>query len=91
MQIKDFISQVNSKSNKKDLVSYLEDNISRIETIFYQSNFDSLNHARQNNFTLFERLGRPDEISPGAVFLASDESSFMTGSDLLMDGGFTAI
>jgi NAD(P)-dependent dehydrogenase (short-subunit alcohol dehydrogenase family) len=40
---------------------------------------------------LFERLGRPDEISPGAVFLASDESSFMTGSDLLIDGGFTAV
>ena len=46
MQIKDFISQINSKSNKKALVSYLEDNISRIETIFYQSNFDSLNNIK---------------------------------------------
>ena len=63
----------------------------RIETGRYVSNFDSVDHARENNFTLFDRLGRPDEISPGAVFLASDESSFMTGSDLLIDGGFTAV
>ena len=36
------------------------------------------------------RLGRPNEIAAGAVFLASDESSFMTGADLLLDGGYTA-
>ena len=36
------------------------------------------------------RLGRVGEIAQGAVFLASDESSFMTGSDLVMDGGYTA-
>ncbi len=36
------------------------------------------------------RLGEPEEIASGAVFLASDDSSFMTGSDLLIDGGYTA-
>ena len=36
------------------------------------------------------RLGRPDEIANGAVFLASSESSFMTGADLLLDGGYVA-
>ncbi len=36
------------------------------------------------------RLGTPEEIANGAVFLASDESSFVTGSDLLMDGGYLA-
>ena len=36
------------------------------------------------------RLGRPHEIANGAVFLASDESSFMTGADLLIDGGYAA-
>jgi len=36
------------------------------------------------------RLGRPDEMAKGAVFLASEESSFMTGADLLLDGGYSA-
>jgi NAD(P)-dependent dehydrogenase (short-subunit alcohol dehydrogenase family) len=37
------------------------------------------------------RLGHPQEIAAAAVFLASDGASFVTGSDLLVDGGYTAI
>jgi NAD(P)-dependent dehydrogenase (short-subunit alcohol dehydrogenase family) len=37
------------------------------------------------------RLGLPEEIARAAVYLASDASAFMTGSDLLIDGGYTAI
>ncbi|HPA39296.1 MAG TPA: glucose 1-dehydrogenase [Phenylobacterium sp.] len=36
------------------------------------------------------RLGVPREIADGIVYLASDESSFMTGSELVIDGGYTA-
>lgn len=37
------------------------------------------------------RLGQADEIAHAALYLASDASSFMTGSDLLIDGGYTAV
>jgi NAD(P)-dependent dehydrogenase (short-subunit alcohol dehydrogenase family) len=36
------------------------------------------------------RAGTPEEIAYAAVFLASDESSFMTGSELVVDGGYLA-
>ena len=37
------------------------------------------------------RIGKPEEIAKGIVFLASDDSSFMTGSSLVVDGGYTAL
>src|SRR5260370_41311384 len=39
----------------------------------------------------FGRLGRPEEIVSTALFLASDEASFIAGVDLPVDGGMTAI
>jgi NAD(P)-dependent dehydrogenase (short-subunit alcohol dehydrogenase family) len=33
------------------------------------------------------RVGRPEEIASAVLFLASDESSFMTGSEVFVDGG----
>lgn len=42
------------------------------------------------NATMLKRSGQPMEIAYGALFLASDESSFVTGEHLVMDGGVTA-
>ncbi len=36
------------------------------------------------------RVGKPSEIAYGAIYLASDESSFVTGAELVIDGGTTA-
>ena len=40
---------------------------------------------------LVGRLGRPDEIAQAALFLASDAASFITGSDFLVDGGYSTV
>jgi NAD(P)-dependent dehydrogenase (short-subunit alcohol dehydrogenase family) len=40
--------------------------------------------------TPLRRGAQPEEISPGVLFLASDESAFVTGSELVMDGGYLA-
>lgn len=37
------------------------------------------------------RIGRPEEVAQAALFLASDESSFVNGTHLFVDNGFTAI
>jgi NAD(P)-dependent dehydrogenase (short-subunit alcohol dehydrogenase family) len=50
---------------------------------------EAANRAR-GPYHLLGRTGRAEEIAAGALFLASEESSFMTGADLLLDGGYLA-
>jgi glucose 1-dehydrogenase len=48
----------------------------------------NLENARRR--TPWPRLGRPQDIANAAVFLASDRATFMTGSNLVVDGGWLA-
>ena len=44
----------------------------------------------QVGLTPLRRLGQPMEVAYGVLFLASDDASFITGTELVIDGGFLA-
>lgn len=46
---------------------------------------------RYENKSPLKRLGKPEEIAPAIIFLLSEEASFITGHNLMVDGGWTAI
>lgn len=47
-------------------------------------------NKRASAMHLLNRQGKPEEVASAVAFLASDDASFMTGSDLLVDGGYLA-
>jgi NAD(P)-dependent dehydrogenase (short-subunit alcohol dehydrogenase family) len=42
------------------------------------------------DMTPLKRMGKPEEIAYAALFLASDESAYVTGTELFVDGGYSA-
>ena len=51
---------------------------------------DPATREEQVGLTPLRRLGQPMEVAYGVLFLASDEASFITGTELVIDGGFLA-
>jgi len=64
----------------KNIVNYVEDNMTE----------DGLREMLVEQHPI-GRLGVAEDIARGILFLASDDSSFMTGSELVIDGGYTAV
>jgi 3alpha(or 20beta)-hydroxysteroid dehydrogenase len=60
-----------------------------IDTPLTQAQDPSINTAIIG-MTPLKRAGTPLEIAYGCLFLACDESSFMTGAELVIDGGYLA-
>jgi len=63
-----------------------------IETDRGRRQYGSIEKMRQERAPLHPigRMGMPEEVAYAALFLACHESSFMTGADMLIDGGYTA-
>ena len=58
----------------------------------YRARFgDELMHQKLGKQVPIGRLGKPEEVGWALVFLATDESSFMTGSEVIIDGGISAM
>lgn len=88
---------------KNDALLYAEDNI-RVNSVHpgyvWTPLVEALGRESEEGVEAFRKeldsrhpighVGEPDDIAWGIVYLASDESKFMTGSELVIDGGYTA-
>lgn len=80
---------------KNVAVEYAKDNV-RVNSIHpgiiktRMTEDDPRLQEQRNNLIPMMRLGEPEEVAFGAMFLASDEASYITGSELVIDGGWTA-
>ena len=76
------------------LSSYYGKNNIRVNCVSPGGIFDNQNPIFIENYIKkvpMKRMGNPEDISPAVSFLLSDESSYITGQNLIIDGGWTAI
>ncbi|MFI5607013.1 SDR family NAD(P)-dependent oxidoreductase [Amycolatopsis sp. NPDC051903] len=82
--------------SKSAAITYARENI-RVNSLhpgFIRTPLTEAQDPEINEFVIGQtpmgRAGDPQEVANGALFLASDESSFVTGSELVVDGGYLA-
>lgn len=76
------------------LCSYLGPDQIRVNVVSPGGIFDNQNPIFVENYIQkvpMRRMGLPDDISPAVLFLLSDESKYITGQNIVVDGGWTAI
>ena len=76
------------------LASYLGPMCIRTNAVSPGGIFDNQNPKFVEQYTSkvpMRRMGNPDDISPVVVFLLSEDSKYITGQNILVDGGLTAI
>ena len=76
------------------LASYFGQNNIRINCVCPGGIFDNQNEIFVKNYEKrvpLKRMGKPEEIASTVLFLASDASSYITGTTMMVDGGWTAI
>jgi NAD(P)-dependent dehydrogenase (short-subunit alcohol dehydrogenase family) len=76
------------------LSSYLGKNNIRVNAISpggIYNNQDLRFVGKYNEKVPLGRMGKPSDISPAVVFLLSEDSSYITGQNIIIDGGWTSI
>ena len=76
------------------IASYFGSQNIRVNSVSPGGIFDNQNTNFVKNYEKkvpLGRLGTPDDIAPSVVFLLSDESNYITGQNLIVDGGWTAM
>jgi len=76
------------------VASYFGPQQVRVNTVSPGGIFDNQNEVFVNNYCKkvpMRRLGTPEDIAPTVAFLLSDDSQYITGQNLIVDGGWTAI
>ena len=78
----------------RQMASYYGKYNIRVNTISPGGIFDNQNKVFVENYSKqvpLKRMGNPEEIAAAVIFLASDASSYVTGQNLIVDGGWTSI